>query len=106
MTGLAMADLTGFQRDVLVATRHAQAAGDTPNGQAIIDVLEANGYDQIQSGRFYPTLDDLVRLGLLEKRQNPEDKRANHYELTDQALDLLEARRAFLEAARRQEGSA
>ena len=106
MTGLVMADLTGFQRDVLVATRHAQAAGDAPNGQAIIDVLEANGYDQIQSGRFYPTLDELVRLGLLEKRQNPEDKRANQYELTDQALNLLEARQAFLEAARRQVESA
>ncbi|UWG47025.1 Transcriptional regulator, PadR family [Halanaeroarchaeum sp. HSR-CO] len=108
MTGLSMADLTGFQRDVLVATRHAQASNGAPNGQAIIPILEANGYENIQSGRFYPTLDDLVRLGLLEKRQNPEDKRANHYEITEQGEELLEARRQFLDRSSTtvQEGSA
>lgn len=107
MTGLAMADLTGFQRDVLAATRHAQTDGGAPNGQAIIDVLEAHGYENIQSGRFYPTLDTLVNLGLLEKRQNPEDRRANYYEITEEGGDLLEARRQFLEESRTvQEGSA
>ena len=79
---LAMADLTGFQRDVLAATRHAHLDGGAPNGQTIKAVLEEHGYETLQSGRFYPTLDDLVNFGLLEKRQNPEDKSANHYEIT------------------------
>lgn len=94
---LVMADLTGFQRDVLAATRHAHSDGGVPNGQAIKAVLEEHGYETIQSGRFYPTLDDLVSLGLLEKRQNPEDKRANYYKITLQGAELLEAQREFLE---------
>ncbi|MFB6188994.1 MAG: PadR family transcriptional regulator [Halapricum sp.] len=97
MTDLTMADLTGFQRDVLAATRHARAAGGPPNGQAIIAVLERHGYENIQSGRFYPTLDDLVNRGLLEKGQNPTDGRANTYDITEEGIKLLDAQRRFLE---------
>lgn len=86
---MSMKDLTGFQRDVLyvVADR-----GD-PKGLAIkTDLDEYYGTD-INHGRLYPNLDDLVEKGLLEKGE--KDQRTNSYRLTDRGERELKARREW-----------
>ncbi len=86
---MSMKDLTGFQRDVLyvVADR-----GD-PKGLAIKNDLDEYYGTDINHGRLYPNLDDLVAKGLLEKGE--KDQRTNSYMLTDRGERELQARREW-----------
>ncbi|MFB6081824.1 MAG: PadR family transcriptional regulator, partial [Halanaeroarchaeum sp.] len=96
--GAEWIDLTGFERDVLAATALATDAKATaPNGQHVMSVLEALGYEEVQSGRLYPTLDDLDADGLLEKAHSTADGRANRYPLTDRGETLLRAYSTILD---------
>lgn len=82
-----MYDLTGFQRDIL----YVIAGLEQPHGLAVKDELE-DYYDQeINHGRLYPNLDDLVDKGLLEKGKL--DKRTNSYTLTRRGRREITARR-------------
>ncbi len=80
-------ELTAFQTNILtVLTKEPMY------GLAIKRELEAYYGTEVNHGRLYPNLDELVELGLVEKSQL--DKRTNQYELTEDGyaavLDGLE----------------
>jgi len=68
-------DLTAFQQNILIIL-----AEDSRYGLAIKRELEAYYGDDVNHGRLYPNLDELVETGLVEKSEL--DKRTNLYELT------------------------
>ena len=80
-------DLTAFQRNILVILSE-----EAMYGLAIKRELEAYYGAEVNHGRLYPNLDELVELGLVEKSEL--DKPTNQYELTadgrDAVLDQLE----------------
>lgn len=82
-----MDDLTAFQRDILFAI----AGQEKPHGLKIKDVLEDYYEREVNHGRLYPNLDDLVAQGLLEKGE--KDKRTNWYTLSEQGVNVLKDRR-------------
>mgnify|MGYP006288477717 CR=1 FL=1 len=84
-----MQDLTAFQRDCLYVIG---GLGD-PSGTAILDKLDNYYESEIHHGRLYPSLDDLVNSGLIEKGK--KDDRANEYTLTDDGAQVLEGRREW-----------
>lgn len=85
VTAGPMADLTAFQRDLLVTV----ARMDEPHGLGVKAELEHHYNEQIQHGRLYPNLDDLVEKGLIEK--GTKDRRTNWYSITRRGLRELEA---------------
>lgn len=58
-----MYDLTGFQRDAL----YVIAGLDNPKGLEIKAKLDESYGSEINHGRLYPNLDELVNKGLIEK---------------------------------------
>ncbi|WP_073309110.1 PadR family transcriptional regulator [Halobaculum gomorrense] len=68
-------DLTAFQQNILVILSE-----EAMYGLAIKRELESYYDAEVNHGRLYPNLDDLVELGLVEKSEL--DKRTNQYELT------------------------
>lgn len=84
-----MHDLTGFQRDLL----YTIAGLDEPHGLAIKAELDDYYETEIQHGRLYPNLDEVVNKGLIEKGQ--KDRRTNYYTLTQRGQRELEARREW-----------
>ena len=81
-----MHDLTGFQRDLLVVI----AGLDDPHGLAIKEELEEYYESEVNHGRLYPNLDELVGKGLVEKGE--KDRRTNIYHLTQRGKRELDAR--------------
>lgn len=79
-------ELRGFQRDLLFVI-----SGLTdPNGQEIRAEMERSLAEDVQHGRMYSNLNDLVEMGFVEKgRQNG---RTNRYTLTDRGRDVIESR--------------
>lgn len=75
-------ELTAFQRNILVIL-----AEEPRYGLAIKRELEAYYSSEVNHGRLYPNLDDLVEMGLVEKSEL--DKRTNQYELTDDGYEAL-----------------
>ncbi|XVH30684.1 PadR family transcriptional regulator [Haloferacaceae archaeon DSL9] len=73
--GLAR-NLTAFQQNILVILSE-----EPMYGLAIKRELEEYYGTEVNHGRLYPNLDDLVDLGLVEKSEL--DKRTNQYELTE-----------------------
>ncbi|WP_254765707.1 PadR family transcriptional regulator [Salinilacihabitans rarus] len=69
-------DLTAFQNNILVIL-----AKEPMYGLAIKRELEDYYGTEVNHGRLYPNLDELVDLGLVEKSEL--DKRTNQYTLTD-----------------------
>ncbi len=82
-----MYDLTGFQRDLL----YVAAGLEKPHGLAIKTELEEFYMSDINHGRLYPNLDELVEKGLVEK--GTIDRRTNYYQITDRGRRELEDRR-------------
>jgi DNA-binding PadR family transcriptional regulator len=78
-------DLTAFQQNILVVL-----ADEPMYGLAIKRTLEEYYGTDVNHGRLYPNLDDLVELGLVEKSEL--DKRTNQYELTEAGEQALLAR--------------
>ena len=78
----AASDLTAFQQNILTIL-----AEEPMYGLAIKRELEAYYGSEVNHGRLYPNLDDLVELGLVEKSEL--DKRTNQYELTDAGHDVV-----------------
>ena len=78
----AASDLTAFQQNILTIL-----AEEPMYGLAIKRELEAYYGSEVNHGRLYPNLDDLVELGLVEKSEL--DKRTNQYELTDAGHDIV-----------------
>lgn len=84
-----MHDLTGFQRDCL----YVIAGSSGPKGLAIKETLDEYYGSEINHGRLYPNLDELVEKGLVEK--GAIDDRTNSYTLTDRGERELQARREW-----------
>jgi len=84
-----MDDLTAFQRDIL----YIIDGKENPHGLAIKSALEEYYQNDVNHGRLYPNLDQLVERGLVSKGEY--DKRTNIYNLTTQGHDLLVARRKW-----------
>ncbi len=85
----AASDLTAFQQNILVIL-----AEEARYGLAIKRELEEYYGTEVNHGRLYPNLDDLVELGLVEKSEL--DKRTNEYALTDDGHDVLRGRLAWI----------
>jgi DNA-binding PadR family transcriptional regulator len=83
------ADLSAFQRDVLIVSRRLETSEEDSYGLAIKRRLESRYDDDVNHGRLYPNLDELVDLGLVERGEI--DKRTNRYTLTPDGRSLLEA---------------
>jgi len=81
-------DLTGFQRDLL----YVIAGSDQPSGQTVKQKLDTY-IENVNHGRLYPNLDELVDHGLVEK--GTQTKRTNYYELTPRGEQLLARRREW-----------
>jgi DNA-binding PadR family transcriptional regulator len=81
-------ELTGFQRDLL----YVIAGSDQPSGQTIRRKLQPY-IDNVNHGRLYPNLDELVDHGLVEK--GSQDQRTNYYEVTPSGEQLLGRRREW-----------
>ncbi|WP_410765451.1 PadR family transcriptional regulator [Haloferax sp. DFSO60] len=75
-------DLTAFQQNILVIL-----AEEPMYGLAIKRNLESYYGTEVNHGRLYPNLDDLVEMDLVEKSEL--DKRTNQYELTDDGLQAV-----------------
>ena len=75
-------DLTAFQNNILVIL-----ATEPMYGLAIKRELEAYYGTEVNHGRLYPNLDELVDLGLVEKSEL--DKRTNQYALTEKGLEAV-----------------
>lgn len=90
-------ELRGFQRDLLFVI---SGLAD-PNGQEIMAEMERSIGDEVQHGRLYSNLNDLVELQLVEK--SAKNGRTNRYTLTAAGWEVLESRheweRHYLETA-------
>jgi len=75
-------ELTAFQQNILVVLSE-----EPMYGLAIKRELEAYYGDEVNHGRLYPNLDELVEEGLVEKSEL--DKRTNQYELTEAGQDAV-----------------
>lgn len=84
-----MFELTGFQRDLL----YCIAGTDDPSGQEVKSELEQSSSIEVNHGRLYPNLDNLVDKGLVKKHS--KNKRTNLYRLTDQGRNLIADRRQW-----------
>jgi DNA-binding PadR family transcriptional regulator len=84
-----MYDLTGFQRDLL----YAVAGLDEPHRMAIKEEMEKYYESEVNHGRLYPNLDEMVEKGLVNKGQ--KDRRTNEYQLTDRGRREMKNRREW-----------
>ena len=75
-------DLTAFQQNILVILTE-----EPMYGLAIKRELEGYYGSDVNHGRLYPNLDDLVEMGVIEKSEL--DKRTNQYALTDDGLTAV-----------------
>ena len=75
-------ELTAFQQNILMIL-----AEEPRYGLAIKRELESYYDSEVNHGRLYPNLDELVELGLVEKSEL--DKRTNQYALTDDGYQTL-----------------
>ncbi|SEP18013.1 Transcriptional regulator PadR-like family protein [Halorientalis persicus] len=89
-------DLSTFEKEVLFAITEIEAAGDEPYGLAIKSRLEDQLKMDVNHGRLYPNLDELVERGLIEKSEL--DKRTNEYSLTGAGKQLITEYAQRLEA--------
>jgi DNA-binding PadR family transcriptional regulator len=77
-----ISDLTAFQHNILVILSE-----EPMYGLAIKRQLEEYYGTEVNHGRLYPNLDDLVEMDLVEKSEL--DKRTNQYELTAAGDDAV-----------------
>ena len=75
-------DLTAFQKNILTIL-----AEEARYGLAVKRELEEYYGEEVNHGRLYPNLDDLVKKGFVEKSEL--DKRTNSYALTPDGRDVL-----------------
>jgi DNA-binding PadR family transcriptional regulator len=77
-------DLSGFQRDLLVAVGECE----DECGLGVKNYLEdAYGVD-VNHGRLYPNLNDLCAMGLVEKGER--DRRTNWYRLSERGRSVTQ----------------
>ena len=67
--------------------RNETYSNDVAHGLAVKSALEEKRKEEVNHGRLYPNLDELIDAGLIEKSEL--DKRTNRYELTDASWQYL-----------------
>jgi predicted transcriptional regulator len=87
-------ELRGFQRDLLKALSSLGSV----KGLAVKERLETFYDGEINHGRLYPNLDELVEKGLVEK--GTTDGRTNAYRLTDRGQTVLQERDQLLQGGK------
>ncbi|MFT4945556.1 MAG: DNA-binding PadR family transcriptional regulator [Halovenus sp.] len=75
-------ELTAFQQNILTIL-----AEEARYGLAVKRELESYYESEVNHGRLYPNLDDLVEMGLVDKSEL--DKRTNQYALTEEGYEAL-----------------
>ena len=85
----SVADLTAFQRDIL----RVLDVENHQKGLAIKEKLADYYGTEVNHGRLYPNLDDLVDAGFIDKSER--DARTNDYALTDAGEKALSDRDAW-----------
>ncbi|SEP33565.1 Transcriptional regulator PadR-like family protein [Halorientalis persicus] len=88
-------DLSAFKKEALFAIARLENSDETPYGLGIKRQLQERLDEEINHGRLYPNLDDLVGSGLLEKEAL--DKRTNTYTLTEEGKELLRDYRDYVD---------
>jgi DNA-binding PadR family transcriptional regulator len=88
-------DLTAFQKEALLAVARLEDSDEEPYGLGIKRQLQERLDKEVNHGRLYPNLDDLVDLGLLEKEAL--DKRTNTYTLSEEGKELLRDYRDYVD---------
>ncbi|UHQ96487.1 PadR family transcriptional regulator [Natrinema halophilum] len=83
-------ELTKFQIRAL-----ATVACQDRHGIGIKDELESYYGKEVNHGRLYPNLDELVDLGLIEK--GSRDRRTNNYSITEPGRRVLQHELSWLE---------
>lgn len=86
------ANLTSFQRDVIIATLRRDGTPkadkqDLPHGLGIKREVEVIRHEDVNHGRLYPNLDELVDAGYLTKGER--DRRTNTYRVTTAGVVAL-----------------
>jgi DNA-binding PadR family transcriptional regulator len=84
-----MNELTGIQRDIIYSIRGVEE----PYGLGIKSKLQKYRKEEINHGRLYPNLDQLVEKGFVKKEA--KDRRTNLYTLTEHARKAMEERREW-----------
>jgi DNA-binding MarR family transcriptional regulator len=88
-----LADLSGFQRDLLVAFGRLDETGALPaNGQEVAVAVEAVRDEHVTHGRHYPNLDALAEAGLIDKHVDGLTNRSHGYDLTAAGRAALDER--------------
>lgn len=82
-------ELTAFQQRILVILSE-----EARYGLAVKSELEKCYGSDVNHGRLYPNLDDLIEMGLVEKQAL--DKRTNEYALTDAGYDAIVNRLSWI----------
>jgi DNA-binding PadR family transcriptional regulator len=88
-TPAPLTGLTGFERDLLFVV--ARLSGSNPCGVEVQETIERYYDEDINQGRLYQNLRDLVDCGLVQTV--PIDGRSKAYRLTDRASERLVAHR-------------
>ena len=87
-----MDDLTAFRRDLLYVIA-GMDDDPYPHGLSIKEEIEAHYSNEVNHGRLYPNLDQLIEMGLVEKGEI--DDRTNSYTLTERGHREIEDRREW-----------
>lgn len=96
-TSAPLHGINHFRRDLL-----ATIARDGPTvGLRVKDSMEEAYEEEVNHGRLYPALDDLISMGLVSKK--PIDKRANHYGITTRGRRELAAHSDWFREASNEE---
>jgi len=82
--GVRWFDLNASKRDLLVEIYQM----DQPSGQDIRHRMKAEHDEDVDHGRLYPNLDDLVDYGLIDKGE--QNLRSNYYQITNDGRRLVE----------------
>jgi len=85
-----MQELSAFQRDILFVV----AGNESIHGLGIKEELQEYYEEtEVNHGRLYPNLDELVDMGLITKGER--DRRTNEYDITEQAEEMIKGRRGW-----------
>ena len=90
--GVRWFDLNSSKRDLIVEIYQL----DQPSGQDIRHRMKAEHNEDVDHGRLYPNLNDLVDYGLLDKGE--QDLRTNYYEVTNDGQRLVEDTARYFES--------
>jgi DNA-binding PadR family transcriptional regulator len=88
-------DLTAFQKETLLVIVRLEESNEESYGLGIKSSLENRLDQEVNHGRLYPNLDDLVERDLIEKSEL--DKRTNRYKLTENGKKLLQDYNDYIE---------